>query len=253
VTADRRLRQGAFARPAAVLALGALVLGATACDPADWLTDFKQQPSIGTWQPITEDSAGRATPSRGMPQGSVPVTGVAVASWQVGYDPLPGTIDSLAGTRNPVEADARSLENGRKVYAINCAVCHGYLGDGDGAMRQLNPMYGFSPSLLTDITMARTDGYLFGMMRNGRGLMPPQNRIPERDRWDVVNYLRGLQGRYAVETGPVGFPGQTGTALPGHTAVGPTVPAAFVKPTTVGTVPKPEKPKTEGAKAPGGH
>ena len=41
----------------------------------------------------------------------------------------------------------------------------------------------------------RTDGYIFGMIRNGRGLMPPYNRIEEMDRWDVVNYVRALQGK----------------------------------------------------------
>ncbi len=40
----------------------------------------------------------------------------------------------------------------------------------------------------------RTDGYIWGMIRNGRGLMPTYNRIEELDRWDVVNYVRGLQG-----------------------------------------------------------
>jgi mono/diheme cytochrome c family protein len=229
-----------------------LLLALAGCE--SWLTDFKQQPSVGTWQKFATDSTGETTPFRGMPQGSVPTTGVAVAAWQVSYDPLPGTIDSLAGLANPVAADARSIENGHKVYAVNCAVCHGYLADGEGTMKQLNPMYGFAPSLLTDVTKARTDGYIFGMLRNGRGLMPPQNRIPERDRWDAVNYLRGLQGRYNVATGAVGFPGQTGTSLPGLSVVGPTVPAAFVKPTTLNLVPKAEKPRAEGGTAaPGGH
>lgn len=235
------------------MALLALPLAFAACDPNDWLSDMKQQPSVGTWQKFATDSTGETTPFRGNPQGSVPVTGVAVASWQVSYEAMPGTVDSLAGLQNPVAVDARSLENGHKVYAINCAVCHGNIGDGDGGMRQLNPMYGWAPSLITDISMARTDGYIFGMMRNGRGLMPSQNRIPEHDRWDVVNYLRGLQGRYTVATGPVGFPGQTGSALPGHSAIGPTVPAAFVKPSMIGFTPKAEKAKTEGKVAPGGH
>ena len=237
----------------ALLALLALPLVFAVGGCEDWLTTFKQQPSVGTWQKFATDSTGETTPFRGNPQGSVPVTGVAVASWQVGYDPLPGTIDSLSGLANPVSADARSLENGHKVFAINCAVCHGNIGDGDGGMRQLSPMYGFTPSLLTQVTVDRTDGYLFGMMRNGRGLMPTQNRIPERDRWDVVNYLRGLQGRYVVATGPVGFPGQTGAALPGYSAIGPTVPAAHVKPSTIGITPKAAKAKTEGPAAPGGH
>ena len=62
------------------------------------------------------------------------------------------------------------------------------------------------------------------MIRNGRGLMPAYNRIEELERWDVVNYVRGLQGRYAVQTGPVGLPGETGDKLPGYSQTGPTRP-----------------------------
>jgi mono/diheme cytochrome c family protein len=217
-------------RGATLLVLPVLLSG---CE--SWITDMVQQPSVGTWQQVSADST---IASRGMPQGSVPVTGVTVASWEVSYSQMPQTIDSLAGVRNPVAVDERSLANGQKYFQINCAVCHGERGDADGPMRRLNPGYGFAPSLTAAITVGRTDGYLWGMMRNGRGLMPPQNRIPERDRWDVVNYIRGLQGRYPVATGPVGFPGQTGTALPGYSVLGPTMPAAHVKPTTAGTVPK---------------
>jgi mono/diheme cytochrome c family protein len=235
------------------LAVVALPLALAACDPNDWLTDMKQQPSIGTWQKFSSDSAaGDTIPFRGNPQGSVPTNGIAVASWQVSYAAMPATIDSLSGVANPVAADARSLENGRKLYQINCAVCHGDLGDGNGALKQLNPMYGFAPPINGAATQARTDGYIFGMLRNGRGLMPPQNRIPEADRWDVVNYIRGLQGRYPVATGPVGRPGETGDKLPGHSTVGPTVPAAYVRPSVTGITPKAEKP-AGAAKAEPGH
>jgi hypothetical protein len=54
--------------------------------------------------------------------------------------------------------------------------------------------------------------------------MPSYNRIEERSRWDVVNYLRALQGQVTgmtVETGPVAPPGVTGAALPGATQLGP--------------------------------
>ncbi len=229
----------------------ALALAVSACDGDLWLTDMKQQPSVGTWQKFASDSlAGDTIPFRGNPQGSVPTTGLAVAAWQVSYAASVATVDSLSGVQNPVAADARSLENGRKLYQINCAVCHGDLGDGKGTVAAVSGV-AFVPSIITPATQARTDGYLFGMLRNGRGLMPPQNRIPEEMRWDVVNYLRGLQGRYPVATGPVGFPGETGTKLPGFTKVGPTVPAAYLKPSTAGITPKAEKPAA--AKADAGH
>jgi hypothetical protein len=112
-------------------------------------------------------------------------------------------------------------------YQINCAVCHGDAGAGDGPATKLG-IPGIS--LVTDITRARTDGYLFGMIRNGRGLMPSYNRIEEPDRWDVVNYLRGLQGSAGVqvETGPLAAPGVTGKMLPGATRTAPTRPAPFM-------------------------
>ena len=233
------------------LAVVALPLLLAACTQEEWLTDMKQQPSVGTWQVFSTDTvAGDTIPFRGNPQGSVPTNGTAVASWQVSYAAMPPTVDSMSGLQNPVAADERSLVNGRKLYQVNCTVCHGDLGDGKGAMPQLNPGYAFIPAINAAATQARTDGYLFGMLRNGRGLMPSQNRIPEAMRWDVINYVRGLQGRYPVATGPVGFPGQTGDKLPGFSAVGPTVPSAYLKPSTTGITPKAEK-KAEGAQPKG--
>ena len=231
----------------AVLVALPVLLSLGACQ--DWLTDFKQQPSVGTWQKFATDSTGETTPFRGNPQGSVPTNGIAVASWQVSYAPMPATVDSMSGTANPVAADERSLSNGRKLFQINCAVCHGDLGDGKGTLAVVSGM-AFVPAINGAATQARTDGYIFGMLRNGRGLMPPQNRIPEAMRWDVINYVRGLHGRYPVATGPVGFPGQTGDKLPGYSAVGPTVPSVYLKPSTSGITPKAERP-AEGAKPEG--
>jgi mono/diheme cytochrome c family protein len=231
------------------VAVLALPLAVVACE--SWITDMRQQPSVGTWQKFSADSlAGETTPFRGNPQGSVPVTGVTVAEWEVSYTPSFAAVDSLGRVPNPVVADPRSLANGRRLYSVNCAVCHGDAGDGNGAMRQLNPIYGFAPPINAAATEARTDGYIWGMMRNGRGLMASFNRIPERERWDVVNYVRGLQGRYPVATGPVTFPGGS-AAFSGHSAVAPTQPSAYVRPTTDGAVPKAGRP----ADAPpsGGH
>lgn len=234
-------------RRLAALALP-LLLGA--CTQEEWLTDMKQQPSVGTWQYFGFDTiAGDTTPFRGNPQGSVPTNGIALASWQISYAAMPATVDSMSSLENPVAADARSIANGHKLYQINCAVCHGDLGDGKGTMAALNPAYAFVPAINGAATQARTDGYLFGMLRNGRGLMPSQNRIPEAMRWDVINYVRGLQGRYAVTTGAVGFPGQTGDKLPGYSAVGPTVPSSYLKPSTTGITPKAEKAAEAGKPA----
>jgi mono/diheme cytochrome c family protein len=203
-----------LARVARAFALSALTL-ASACE---WFSDFKRQPSIVTWESIRPDSLV----VRGSPQGSVPTTGTFMAGFAVSYMPLPGVIDSMAGIANPTPVSEVSLTNGRKYFTINCLPCHGERADGQGSVVK----YGFPPiTLQSDAAKNRTDGYIFGMIRNGRGLMPSYNRIEEMDRWDVVNYLRMLQGRVtgvAVETTPLARPGVTGAALPGATRLGPT-------------------------------
>lgn len=202
-----------------------LVLVLCVSGSCEWFTDFKRTPMITTWESVKDS----LTPPRGSPMYSVPVTGMAVAGFQVSYSPLPATIDSMASLANPTPMSDASIANGRMHYQINCAVCHGDAGGGDGPAATLGVP---GISLVTDITKARTDGYLFGMMRNGRGLMPSYNRIEDPDRWDVVNYLRGLQGTAGrpVDTGPLAAPGVTGAMLPGASRTGPTRPSPLMDP-----------------------
>ncbi|MEP7381515.1 MAG: cytochrome c [Gemmatimonadota bacterium] len=204
------------------------VLSLTACE---WFTDFKRQPFVTVWE---QDSTLKMV--RGAPQGSVPRGGTAVSELQVSYTALPYQIDSIALIAvNPTPITEASLANGRKYFEINCAVCHGDTGDGTGKATR----YGIPPTnLIMDMTKNRSDGYIFGMMRNGRGLMPSYNRIEESDRWDVVNYLRALQGKVTdvkFETGPLALPGVNGDKVPGYTELGPTRWVPHVSPMPIGT------------------
>jgi hypothetical protein len=125
---------------------------------------------------------------------------------------------------NPTPVSPASLANGRKYYQINCAVCHGDAGLGNGPAVK----YGMAGiNIVMDVTKGRPDGYIYGIIRNGRGLMPTYNRIEEMDRWDVVNYVRALQGRVAntAGVGPTGYPGQNGSTVPSYTVTAPTRPA----------------------------
>ena len=229
------------------LALGAL-LGLSACD---WFIDFKRQPSVWTWEPF-----GDSLTVRGVPQGSVPVGGTAMAGYQVSYTPGIAQIESLAVIPNPVPVSDSSVANGRKYYQLNCAVCHGDRAQGDGRAVRFG-MAGINLTL--DLTKNRSDGYIWGMMRNGRGLMPTYNRIDEHSRWDVVNYLRGLQGLLTgrtVEVGPIAAPGVTGAALPGATLeapqtwIRPVMPNVKLTPRAPGAAPGEHAPPPAAGQAP---
>ncbi|MDB4913750.1 MAG: hypothetical protein JWM95_1394 [Gemmatimonadetes bacterium] len=208
----------AFGRTVRTMAWPLLVLGLSACS---WFTDFKKQPKPNPWE--SPDTVAM----RGNPQNSVPVYGTLAPGYQFSRTPGIATLDSMASIRNPTVADARSLHNGRMYYQINCAVCHGEAGKGDGAATKTHQL--FPPPLIGVSAESKSDGYIWAIIRNGRGAMPSYNRIEEMDRWDVVNYVRGLQGKYVVATSPVGLPGETGDKVPGYSQTGPTRPSPYYK------------------------
>jgi mono/diheme cytochrome c family protein len=199
----------------------------------EWFTDFKNQPKIEPWESVSQNPAD-STPPRGQPQLSMPVSAGAgaIASYGISYTPNIPVIDSFSVVPNPEPVTEASLAMGRMHYQINCAVCHGDKGDGNGSLKAYNPAYGFAPSIIGDGTKARKDGYIYGMLRNGRGLMGSYNRIEERDRWHVVNYVRALQGLTAIapQIGPVGKPGENGATVPRASATAPSRPAPVVLP-----------------------
>jgi len=125
-------------------------------------------------------------------EGTVPITGgdpqLPVAA------PTPAVIADL-GRRlpNPISSTATSIERGRERYDIYCAVCHGPTGNGDGTVAQA--MSNIIPSLNTDRARAYTDGYLYAVIQDGRGLMRAySDKVRGDDRWHIINYVRVLQG-----------------------------------------------------------
>lgn len=101
---------------------------------------------------------------------------------------------------NPVPVTEASITRGEELFLRFCAPCHG--PNGMGATGYIIPA-GFPPfPLVSDRVRGFTDGYIYGMIRMGRGLMPSYgHRISHFDRWNVVNYLRVLQGVVPSATG----------------------------------------------------
>jgi mono/diheme cytochrome c family protein len=117
----------------------------------------------------------------------------------------------VSGLVNPVPADAESLARGKVVYERMCGVCHGPTGNPQEApiLPKLPPMIAFP--LANGGALLRSDGYIFGMITVGRGIMPPYgHQVAYWDRWHVVNYIRQLQGRAAA---PAATP-EPGAAAP---------------------------------------
>jgi mono/diheme cytochrome c family protein len=112
----------------------------------------------------------------------------------------------VQGLENPVPADPASLARGQQLYERTCVVCHGPEGIGQGAfiLERWPALQVYD--LAGPQAQSYTDGYLYGMIRVGRGLMPQYgHQISHFDRWHVVNYVRLLQERYvAAQPAPAG-------------------------------------------------
>jgi mono/diheme cytochrome c family protein len=101
---------------------------------------------------------------------------------------------AAAKMKNPVAADAKSIEAGKELYDKHCAGCHGDTGKGDGSMgAELNP----KPPDLTDAEWKHgsTDGELYLVIRDGAkntDMKPFAKKLTAHQIWDVINYVRSI-------------------------------------------------------------
>lgn len=116
----------------------------------------------------------------------------------VGFHPYPyaNDLDGAARNRNPLAGDFSdsTLKAGLKYYTTNCAICHGERGEGGDHMPVAETMALKPPSLLSDKIRSWPDGHIYHVITVGQGVMGPYaSHIPQKYRWQVVNYIRTLQ------------------------------------------------------------
>jgi mono/diheme cytochrome c family protein len=135
----------------------------------EWISTMEIQPSF---RPMEDPQP--------VPKGSVPIQGAAF---------VPGDGTPL----NPVVADDTSLARGKNLYEVNCALCHGTGGKGDGPMAEKLRR---KPADLTGANVTRlADGDIFIIITSGAGVMPPlSENLSAGERWDVVNYVKMMGG-----------------------------------------------------------
>jgi mono/diheme cytochrome c family protein len=101
--------------------------------------------------------------------------------------------DDAESLKNPVSRDALSVRRGELNFQDRCAACHGPQGHGGGPVSKFFPP---APDLAYITVKARSDGYLFGTITFGGRAMPPMAEgLSARDRWDLVNFVRTVQGQ----------------------------------------------------------
>lgn len=96
------------------------------------------------------------------------------------------------GNGLPFTATLATLERGHERYQIQCAVCHGATGQGNGIATKygLVGVANFQQQRLRDMS----DGEIYNTLVNGKNTMLGYGAtIQVPDRWAIIAYIRALQ------------------------------------------------------------
>jgi len=89
---------------------------------------------------------------------------------------------ATASRRNPLQGQERARRSGAKLFAQECASCHGENGAGG---------VGKAPRLRQPEVLGASPGALFWVLRNGsrQNGMPSFAHLPEPQRWQIITWL----------------------------------------------------------------
>ena len=92
----------------------------------------------------------------------------------------------------PPQVTSAFLLRGQERYQVFCTPCHGLAGEGDGMIVQRG--FPRPPSYLSARLRAAPAQHFFDVISQGYGVMYAYAaRVPPRDRWAIVAYIRALQ------------------------------------------------------------
>ena len=109
-----------------------------------------------------------------------------------------GMMGDQWGTGIPLEVTQELMDKGRERFTINCQVCHGATGGGNGVTSQYGLANIANYHLEKYLKMA--DGEIYYTITNGHNSMNGYGaNITVHDRWAIVCYIRALQKAQEVQ------------------------------------------------------
>lgn len=149
------------------------------------IQDMMESPALKP-QEYDEASPNRAAmripPEGTQPQGFVPYKYADAIAAQGNQNPFAGQYTEDV------------LKTGAKYYTIHCSICHGANGEGGEKASVAATMALKPPAMVSDKIKGWTDGQIYHVITAGQGMMGAYaSHIPQKYRWQVVNYIRHLQ------------------------------------------------------------
>ncbi len=177
--------------------------------PVEWFNDMAHQPMFLPQHTNTFFANGSS--ARQPIPGTVPIgftlegrysqtEGNNLVSGSGGFANQPdylntGRFGDVYGDGIPESLSSRGealVSRGQERFDINCAICHGKAGAGDGVIKGMG-FITIAP-LLDDRLRAQPDGQIYNTITHGKSTMGAYGPvITVEDRWAIVAYVRALQ------------------------------------------------------------
>ena len=105
-----------------------------------------------------------------------------------------GRLYASENINNPYSISKAGIAEGKHVYEIFCAVCHGTKLDGNGIIVENGAYPNQPPSFMDDQYKTTKDGKYYHAIMYGKGVMGAyKDKMSDKERWNLIHYIRSQQ------------------------------------------------------------
>lgn len=175
------------------IALVVCAAGVISCADSD-SPNYQYMPDM--YEPVSYEAYGDYPVFENNQEAKLPVEGTIPRGWKpYEYEnTTEGMANAKANLTNPLAYTEDNSIEGKQLYTIYCAVCHGDKGDGKGILVEREKILGI-PSY-DDAGRAITEGSVYHVMYyglNNMGSYASQTTIEER--WQITHYVMSLKDK----------------------------------------------------------
>jgi len=185
----------------------AAVIILTACSDSvkrkpgtDYMPDMAYSRALETYASTAELN------EKGINYNATPVAGTVSRSqdyvYHIAMDAPGDTVNYFASnaTQSPVQMlTDKEMEETKRLYMINCGICHGTKLDGNGPLYKdgAGPYPAKPATLVGDAKYdAMSEGMMFYSITYGKNLMGGYaSQVTPKQRWDIIHYIKLEQGK----------------------------------------------------------
>jgi len=169
-----------------------IIFGLYACNNNHRTRAVEYMADTDMYNPVGYETYGTSPVFKNKMEAQSPVAGT-ISRGEVPYE-IPNTEAGYQlakkTLKSPLAVNSDNLANGKAMYIIYCAVCHGDRGDGQGILVKREKFLGVPNYKDRDIT----EGSIYHVIMYGRNMMGSHaSQLTYKERWQIVQYVQQLR------------------------------------------------------------